>query len=262
MGYRNAAQDLAAGMRGWRIWTVLTSNEIKKRYRRSVLGQFWYTLSMAFTVCGIGFVYGALLKQPYIEFLAYLSVSFPLWFLIANLTSDSSQVFINAETQMKHYAFPGSTYLWQMILRNLFIFAHNIVLIVPVFLLAGKPLTLAVIMIVPALLAYVLTGMWLGMLFGVLGARFRDVPQILTSITSMAFFITPVMFRPLLMPPEFQFIVDHNPFAALLAIGRDPLLGAWPRWSDWGVVALITAAGFAVAMPVYGKYRRFIQYWL
>jgi len=260
--YRNAISDLAAGMRGWRIWTVLTSNEIRKRYRRSVLGQFWYTLSMAFTVFGIGYVYGALFNQPYAEFLAYLAVSFPLWFLIANLTSDSAQVFIASEGPMKHYAFPGSTYIWQMILRNLFIFAHNIVLIIPVFLIAGKAPTLAMVMILPALAAYMLTGLWLGMLFGILGTRFRDVPQILASLTSMAFFITPVLFRPVLMPPEFRFIVDHNPFAALLAIGRDPLLGQWPRLADWGYVGLITLIGFAVAMPVYGRYRRFIQYWL
>lgn len=254
--------DVVRGIVGWRVWYMLTAAEINKRYRRSVFGQFWYTLSMALTVLGIGFVYGGLFNQPYVEFLTYLAVSFPLWYLIANMMSDSAQVFINAEAQLKHYAFPCSTFVFQMILRNLFIFAHNIALVVPVFLFAGKMPTLAIIAFIPALVAYVLTGLWLGLLFGTFGTRFRDVPQIITSVTSLAFFITPVMFRPVSMPERLQFVIDHNPFAALLAIGRDPLLGHWPRLNDWLVVGGITLVGFALALPIFGRYRRFIRYWL
>ncbi len=254
--------DVVRGIVGWRVWYMLTAAEINKRYRRSVFGQFWYTLSMALTVLGIGFVYGGLFNQPYLDFVAYLTVTFPLWYLISNMMNDSAQSFINSEAQLKHYAFPCSTFVFQMILRNLFIFAHNIVLIVPVFLIARKWPGLPVLAFVPALVAYVLTGVWLGLLFGTIGTRFRDVPQIISSVTSLAFFVTPVMFRPISMPERLQFVIDHNPFAALLAIGRDPLLGHWPRASDWFVVGLITVLGFAVALPVFGRYRRFIRYWL
>lgn len=262
MAFKSGLQDIVDGARAWRIWTVLTVNEIRRRYRRSVIGQFWYTLSMAFTVGGIGFVYGGLFNQPYVDFLTYLSVTFPIWYLISSLTSDSAQVFINAEEQMKHYTFPKSTFIWQMIVRNLMIFAHNIVLVVPIFLIAGKAVGWAVLAFIPAMIAYVLTGLWVGMLFGTLGTRFRDVPQILTALTNIAFFITPVMFRPILMPEKLKFIVDHNPFAALLAIGRDPLLGNWPRMDDWIYVGLITLVGFAIALPLFGRYRRYLQYWL
>jgi len=259
---RTALKDLYDGARAWRIWYVLTTTEIKSRYRRSKLGQFWFTLSMAVTVCGIGFVYGALFKQPYVEFITYLAVAFPIWALISTMTADAPSVFINAEAQMKHYTFPKSAFVWQMIMRNLFIFAHNIVLVVPIFLFVGKGLGWPVLAFLPALAAYVLTGMWLGLLFGTLGTRFRDVPQILASITQMAFFVTPVLFRPALLPENLQFIIDHNPFAALLAIGRDPLLGLWPRASDWLYVGIITLLGFAAALPIYGRYRRHILYWL
>ena len=262
MAYLRSLTDILDGLRNWRIWTVLTTNEIRTRYRRSALGQFWFTLSMAVTVGGIGFVYGALFKQPYLEFITYLAVTFPLWNLISGIVNESSNVFIQAEAQLKHYTFPKSTFIFQMIVRNLFIFAHNIVLVIPVFLMAGKPVTLAALAFIPALLVYVLTGLWLGMLFGTLGTRFRDVTQILTSLTTMAFFVTPVLFRPTLMPENMQFIVDHNPLAALLAIGRDPLLGNWPRLGDWLLVGGITLIGFLIALPVYGRYRRYLHYWL
>lgn len=50
----NTIDDIGSGLSTWRVWTMLASNDIKQRYRRSSLGQFWLTLSMAILVLGMG----------------------------------------------------------------------------------------------------------------------------------------------------------------------------------------------------------------
>ena len=58
--YAIAVKDVSSGLAAWRIWTMLASNDIKQRYRRSTLGQFWLTLSMAIMIFSMGAVYSIL----------------------------------------------------------------------------------------------------------------------------------------------------------------------------------------------------------
>ena len=44
---RTGAADVVAGLLGRRTWTMLAWNDVRRRYRRSGLGQFWLTLSMS-----------------------------------------------------------------------------------------------------------------------------------------------------------------------------------------------------------------------
>src|SRR3712207_2639972 len=61
---RLALKDLLQGLNEWRIWWILGTNDIRQRYRRSVIGQFWTTISMAATILGIALVYGVIFDQP------------------------------------------------------------------------------------------------------------------------------------------------------------------------------------------------------
>ena len=42
--------DFAASLGNWRMWLLLGINDIRQRYRRSRLGQFWIALAMATTI--------------------------------------------------------------------------------------------------------------------------------------------------------------------------------------------------------------------
>lgn len=52
---RLAFKDIQEGLSKWRIWLMLAYQDIKLRYRRSILGPFWITLSMAISVYSMGF---------------------------------------------------------------------------------------------------------------------------------------------------------------------------------------------------------------
>ena len=50
-------RDLYYGIHAWRLWITLGWNDIALRYRRSVLGPLWMTLSMGILVISLGFIY-------------------------------------------------------------------------------------------------------------------------------------------------------------------------------------------------------------
>ena len=80
-----AFADIGNGIAGVHIWPMLGWLEIKQRYRRSVIGPFWLTLSYGAMIAGMGPLYGSLLQQDISTYFPYLATGFVVWFLIANL---------------------------------------------------------------------------------------------------------------------------------------------------------------------------------
>jgi len=70
------------------------------------------------------------------------------------------------------------------------------------------------------------------------------------------------MFRSDQLPTVGRIAMQLNPFAALLALVRDPLIGRIPTAFDYELVIGLLLVGWAVALPIYGRYRTRITYWL
>ena len=265
-GQRSRAQtaydDLVQGLLQWRIWWVLSFLEIRQRYRRSLVGQFWVTLSMVATIVGIGVVFGAIFNQPLSDYLPFLGVGIIVWGLLAGLTNDLASAFISSETYLRSYPGPRSIVIYRTIARNFIGFAHNVVLIPILLFLFGIPLTGSLLLTVPAMALIACNAVWLGMLIGPLSARFRDLPQLVANITQLAFFVTPIMFRPAQVQDRLWALTHLNPFASFVEILRAPILGTAPGAYHWIFAGAITVLGFAVAIPFYARFRGRIVYWL
>ena len=62
--FKLAVVDFTTAMTLWPLWTTLAWNDILHRYRRSALGPFWLTASMAISIIALGTVYSEILKLP------------------------------------------------------------------------------------------------------------------------------------------------------------------------------------------------------
>jgi lipopolysaccharide transport system permease protein len=96
---------------------------------------------------------------------------------------------------------------------------------------------------------------------GMISARFRDVPQIVSSSTQVIFFLTPVLWKPELLGRH-RYIADWNPFYHLIEIVRAPLLGQWPSATTISVVCVLTLINFAIAAVFFPRFRARIAYWI
>ena len=62
--FQMASRDLANSFRRLGLSWSLAWHDVTSRYRGSVLGPFWITLSMGLMVLGIGFLYASLFNLP------------------------------------------------------------------------------------------------------------------------------------------------------------------------------------------------------
>jgi ABC-type polysaccharide/polyol phosphate export permease len=61
--FEKAMLDIANGWRSRSLWLAMGLQDIRKRYRRSVLGPFWLTISMGVMISAMGLVWGIIFNQ-------------------------------------------------------------------------------------------------------------------------------------------------------------------------------------------------------
>lgn len=256
-----ALKDIKDGFCSIHVWPMLGWQEIKQRYRRSALGPFWITLSTGAMVAGMGPLYGRLLGQDVGAYLPYLGIGLIVWFLIANLITESCYGFIAASGYIQQIKLPLTVHVLRVVYRNLIIFAHHLLIVALILLFypPGFDWTLLLMPLGVGLIA--INGVWLGLLLGLLCARFRDIPQFVASLVPLAFFLTPVIWKPEMLG-RYRWAADINPLSYFLEIVRAPLIGEPISLRSWVAVLAITLIGYAVTLVAFSRFRTRIAYWV
>lgn len=256
-----AVQDIVQGVLSIHVWPMLAWQEIRQRYRRSVLGPFWLTISTGALIGGMGPLYGKLFGWNLADYVPYLAVSYVIWMLLSSLINESCLAFISAEGLIKQIRMPLSIHVLRVVWKNLLVFFHNALIIVLALVFYPPPLTWQMLLLPAAILLIALNGVWMGLTLGMLCARFRDIPQIVQSVVQVAFFLTPVLWRPESLG-RYLWTTNWNPLNHLLQIVRAPLIGEPGSLLSWTVVGTQTLVGFAVAVALFARYRARVAYWV
>ncbi len=188
---RLAFTDLADGLRMWRLSCVLGWLDIRLRYRGSLLGPFWLTLSTGIMVAALGFLYSTLFQMNLQEYLPFLALSLVLWNAIAAMVSDACVSFTQHEGMIRSIRMPFFIYALRTLVRNAIVLAHNIPVILVVWAVFDTWPGWHAVLMLPGLVLWLVDGLAVSLLLGAFCARFRDIPPIVASIMQIAFLSAP-----------------------------------------------------------------------
>lgn len=256
-----AILDLVQGIASVRIWAMLGWQEVLTRYRRSVLGPFWLTISTGVLIGAMGPLYGRLFDLDIRTYFPYLGISYVLWGWMSSSINDACMGFIGADVYIKQIKLPLSVHMLRVTWKNMVVFFHNLLVIAAVMVYARPSLDASVLLVPFGVLLLAVNAFIYGTMLGMVCARFRDVPLIVANFMQVAFFLTPVLWKPGMLGRH-AWAVEVNPFFHFMEIIRGPLLGEPIRWSSWGAVALITAGGAVVMVAMFARFRSRIAYWV
>lgn len=259
--FARALADVRRGVWSIHLWPMLAWQEIKQRYRRSVLGPFWLTISTALFIAGMGPLYGVLLGQPLSQYMHFLAVGFVVWIFISGLITDGCQAFIAAEGYIKQTKLPLTVHALRVVWRNVLILAHNFIIVVLVSAYFMPSWNWGLLTVPAGVFVIAVNGLWLVLLLGLLSARFRDVPQIVTSLVQLLFFVTPIFWRPEMLTAG-KWVTDWNPVFHLIELVRAPILGNPVPAGSWLFIMVMTASGWVVAIAFFARFRARIAYWM
>ncbi len=258
---RVAWQDVTDGLAAWRLTATLGWLDIKLRYRGSVLGPFWLTLSTAVMVLAMGVLYSQLFHMEVQKYLPYLALSLVLWNTLGGLVTDACTCFTAAEGSIRSLRMPFTIHATRAVVRNVFVLLHNVVVIVGVFAWFDTWPGVTAFAALPGIVLWVVDALAACLLLGAFCARFRDVAPIVGSVMQIAFFLTPVIWQPELIADNAQYLA-LNPFYPLLALVRDPLLGVMPGLGVWIAAAVWSAVLCLLAWTLFARVRGRLAFWV
>ncbi len=245
------------------ISSMLAWQDVKQAYRRSAIGAFWITASMAVQITTMGVVFGIIFRTSLYEYLPFLATGIILWSWISTTVNETCNSFIAAEAIIKQLNVNLAVHVARVVLRNLITLAHNIVIIPLVFLVVQHPLGWQLILLLPGLLLVLANLSWMGVVLGMVSARFRDVPQIIAAIMTIVYFITPVMWKPELVPENTaHWLLGLNPFYHLIQLVRLPFLSIMPTAENWILSLLLALFGWLITWFGVNKFSKQIAYWV
>ncbi len=256
-----ARRDLADGFgKSW-MWSALALQDIKLRYRGSVLGPFWLTISTLVMVVAIGVIYGRLFHVDVATYLPYLSLGLIVWQAFSSIITEGCDTFLREQSVIQQVPIPFSIHAYRNVCRNFIVLAHNLI-IVPIGLVVFRiTIDWHVLEIIPGFLLLAINGFWISILLGLISARFRDVQPIVASFLQVVFFVTPI-FWSVEMLGNWQMIATLNPLFAVIDVVRAPLLGAAPAENSWIVLLIMTVLGCSASFAVFARFRTRIAYWI
>ncbi len=263
MNFRAAISDVTAGAGLNEFWMTYGLNDIKAKYRRSKLGQWWITLSVAIFIVVIGGFYRGVFKSDDQAYLLYLALGYILWLFISDTIVSACTILMQAKPFLMQRRWPVSTFVYRLLYRETLILLHHIVILPILYIWLKKLPSLLDILI--ALLGFgiiLFTAFWVALFFSIITLRYRDIPPIIQSLLRMFFFITPIIWvnRDL---GEFGTVVANlNPFGYYINIVRTPLLGGVEPASSWYITISLGLLAMAISLTLLANVKTRISYWL
>lgn len=218
---------------------------------------------MSVQILAIGLVFGLIFGTPLNEFLPFLAASLMLWTFLSSSISDGAIAFVGGEAIIRQLPLPHAVQILRSLWKNILILSHNLVILPVVFLVFLKAPTWNLILFIPGFLLSITFLFSASYALALLTTRFRDMQQIIASVMTVVFYVTPVIWQPSLIPSgTAHLLLGLNPFYHFLQIVRLPILGEAPTFENWLLAILMTLVAALVAYLAARKYKNRLAYWV
>lgn len=253
--------DIVRTSRLTELWLHLGWSEVERRYRRTLLGPLWHTLTIAVFIMSMGLIWASVLHIDFRAFVFHLTPSLIAWGLISSLIVEATSVFLRAKQTVLTVSMPYPVLVLGLIWKLLIIFTHHISLVVILLVVYRTPPSLNMLLLVPSVALVALNSIWIVTLIGIICLRFRDLQMLIGVAMNIAQFVTPVYWPVERIAPSLGWVVQYNPLYHLLEIVREPLVGHVPALENWLWCLAMLVIGSTLTFIIYALTRDRLAYW-
>lgn len=258
----NFFKELFKAIKLWRLVHLIGVSALRARYARSALGQAWLSLTTLFFIISVGGIWSLIWNVPIDEYLPYIGVGHIVYSYVAQTINDSTGVLIADSRFYLNEKLSFHVSIAAHLYRATIVFAHNIP---TVFILviwsdsAVFDINFSLLFGVVFAILFVYASSYV---IALVCTRFRDLIQIVSLIMQISFLLTPVMWNKNMLSESVTRWVYVNPFAAILELIRNPLIGLQVGLVAYISIAIWTAIAFAAAIFVSRVFGRKLVFWM
>ena len=228
--------------------------DIRGKYKGSFLGVLWSFINPLLSVLVYAIVFSQIMRFDIDNYVIYLITGVLPWtFFTSSINMGMTSILYNASIIKKVY-FPRSILPISSVSSCLVNFLISCLVILVFVLFSGIGITIHLLWL--PLIALVQYFLCLGIVFFLSAVEIfvRDLEHIINFVLSMAFYVTPILYKAEQVPEKLRFILKLNPMAYIIDAYRDIFYyGIMP---DIGSLVLVFLVSIIVMMLGYKVFER------
>jgi len=230
----------------------LAKRAILGRYRGTVLGLLWSLVTPLLLLAVYTFVFGTILQVRWVsqsggnaEFAAILFSGMLVHGILAECLTQASTLIVANPQYVKKVVFPLEALPWVTVISAFFqgVISTGILLAYLFFVQGGIPWTAVLFPIPLFVLAFVCIAA--GWLISATAVYLKDIAQMMGLLSTVLFFMAPILYPKTALPVEFQNLLYLNPLTYIIEQFRAVVL--WGELPNWNGLALYGIASVAIA---------------
>ncbi|MGB0663327.1 MAG: ABC transporter permease [Pontibacterium sp.] len=245
----------------WPTWLWFAKQDLRSRYRGSVIGPFWLVLNLGMLVAALSLIYATIFGLELQVYVPHITTGFLAWFLITHTVNESCTAFISNSQLIRNYPLPLGVHVLRVLARNFFLMLHNLIVYGVVALSFGISLNVNTLLVIPGTILVCLLLFFSGFILATLCARYRDIPHIVSNVMQVVMFITPIMFLKDMLSRK-AFLAEFNPIYHMIEAIRAPLLGTVPELTTWGFLIVANIVTAFIAFKLMKQLGHRVPFWI
>jgi ABC-type polysaccharide/polyol phosphate export permease len=261
---RSLSRDLVASFRNPEFWALSSWLDIVVRYRQSRLGILWLIAPAIVYIWGMGSFFASMQHKQITLFVAYVAVGWMVFRVINSVIVESTSAFSAAASFILDGHVRLTDFVLRVIAKALFYFLVSLPVLAIALAVSPDVQWSGLALSLLSFPFVIINTLWIGVLFGLIGARFPDLSQFISNIFMFAFLLTPIIWHADTMPAGSirGALMRFNPFYHMIEIVRAPILGQPVAESSLYYLGIMTIVGWIVAALAYRRFSRFVPIWI
>lgn len=199
----------------------LVMRDIKKKYRRSILGYLWSMLNPLLTMLITAMVFSNLFRFQIDNFALYLLTGQLIFTFYSEATSFAMGSILENGSLIRKVYVPKYLFPISRVSSSAVNLLFSLPAMLAIMLYTDHEITITLVAcIVPLILLYFFC-IGIGLFISALAVYFRDIFHLYGVLITVLNYATPIFYPVNIIPEEYKFVVEYNPLYYFLSAFRE-----------------------------------------
>lgn len=254
--------DLRKALNNSNLWLFFALEDIKFKYKRSLLGPVWNTIGIIISSSLVAFLWSNIFQKEFFDYFVYILSGFVFWNWFTSSINEAGSIFSEFRRVITVYDIPFFSYILRSSTRNFFFLIHNLIPLILIGLyLNGTSLLLYIpLFILNVFLIFILIN-FIVFSLAIITTRYKDISSIVSLILQIMFFLTPIIWHKESARAAL-FLVNFNPLSHLVDLFRLPLMQNIPGFTAYMTLLTILILSIILLQFLHKNYINKVAYWI
>lgn len=245
------------------LFGELVKRDLRKKYRRSVLGYFWSLLNPLMMMTVMMIVFSYMFRFEIENYPLYLICGQTMFNFFNESTTQSLYSIIDNGTLLKKIYVPKYVFPISRVLSCFVSMSFSMLAILIVMVFTRVPFHFTILLFWVPMLYLLVFSSGMSLLLSSLAVRFRDVMHLYGVMVMVWMYATPVFYPIEAVPEQVARFIRLNPLYVFITIFRQLLLfGTMPPAGLWLAGAGMALLMFALGALVFRKAQKSFIYYI